>query len=318
MSDPEPLISVIIPFYNQLEQLRMTLIHLDQQTLPDDRYEVIVINDGSIDNLQEEAGAINLSYGLTVYRQDHQGPAAARNLGVKQARGEILLFLDADMLAEPKLLEAHLRAHENRSRVLIEGKRMNHLTKQTPVFMQIIDVDTNPRREPIDFTEILTCNLSVRKSRFLETGGFNERLIRWQDVEFSYRAHRAGFELVFQSEAVAYHEHPMSFQQYCEKQRIHHQLAWHFFNLHPEAAKSFQYILDKLPVDLQKDPLKMIARKSIRSLLALPPVLFGMQQMILFLERNKRPKNLLKFLYWKVIGSYQLTGLREGKKILST
>ena len=245
-----------------------------------------LLTTGRCTDVQEEVEAINLSYGLTVYHQDHQGPAAARNLGAKHARREILLFLDADMLAEPKLLEAHLQAHENRRRALIEGKRLNHLTKQTPVFMQIIDVDTNPRRIPIDFTEILTCNLSVRKSSFLETGGFDERLIRWQDVEFGYRAEQAGFELVFQPEAVAYHEHPMSFQQYCEKQRIHHQLAWHFFNLHPDAVNSFQYILDKLPVDLQKDPLKMITRKNMRILLALPPVLFGMQQMIIFFERH--------------------------------
>jgi GT2 family glycosyltransferase len=307
-------ISVIIPVYNRLDVLLRTLVHLSRQTLPNELFEVIVVDDGSSEPIKEKATGLDLPYKMSVICQDHRGPAAARNLGAANGSGEVLLFLDADMLAEGNLLEAHLQAQEYHKQALIEGLRKIYLSERTPFFMQIIDVDTNPKNKLIDFPEMLTCNLSVKRSNFQKLGGFEENLLKWEDVEFGYRAKQAGCKLVFLPEAVAYHEHPMSFHEFCEKQKILYEQAWRFFKLHLEALGSFEYLSDKLPVDHQKDPLKMITRKNIRSLLALPPVLFGMQQIILVLERNKRPKNLLKFLYWKVIGSYQLTGLREGYK----
>ena len=152
----------------------MTLVHLSQQTLPNELFEVIVVDDGSDDPIQEKATVLELPYRLRVICQEHKGPAAARNLGAKYAEGEVLLFLDADMLAEAKLLEAHLIGHEDHKQALIEGLRKTHISEQTPFFMQIVDVDTNPRKTPIDFPEILTCNMSVQKSIFQKLGGFDE------------------------------------------------------------------------------------------------------------------------------------------------
>ena len=64
----------------------------------------------------------------------------------------------------------------------------------------------------------------------------------------------------------------MSFHEFCEKQKILCQLAWQFFKLHPEALVSFEYLSDKMPVDIVHDRIKMLIRKMIRRLLAFPPV----------------------------------------------
>jgi glycosyltransferase involved in cell wall biosynthesis len=307
-------ISVVIPFYNRLEALQMTLNHLGDQTLPDELFEVIIVNDGSGSGLRDLTASLDLALALTVLCQDHKGPAAARNLGAANARGEILLFLDADMLADPKLLAIHLEAHKIHHRALVEGLRKIHLTPHTPLFMQIIDVDTNPVKTPVDFPEMLTCNLSIKKSDFLELGGFKEQLIRWQDVEFGYRAKRADFKLIHVPEAVAYHEHPMSFEQFCEKQKEHHRLAWRFFELHPGVVNDFNYLSNKLPIDLSNDSPGLLIKKIARSLLASRQVLGSMEQMTTFFENYKQPKNILQFLYWKIISCYQWIGLHQSDK----
>jgi GT2 family glycosyltransferase len=278
-----PKVSLIIPVFNQTTVLLDTLTCLRRQSYPAKDFEVIVVDDGSAEDLHFPIAHLELPFHYSIIRTENRGPAAARNLGAKHAKAEILLFLDADMLAVPNLLEAHLQAQEIHPRALVIGLRKIHLTPRTPLFMQIIDVDTNPRRTPIDFPEILTSNLSLTKTAFMEIGGFDEQLMRWEDVEFGYRAKQAGFDLVFLPEAVAYHEHPISFRQFCEKQKKHHRLSWLFFNLHPDVLNSFDYLSDKLPVDISKDTFRLIIKKNIRRLLASPLLLAIMKQSIILL-----------------------------------
>ena len=86
------MISVVVPAYNAREAIAECLEALLHQTVPRDRYEVIVVDDGSSDGTAE----VVRPYGVKLLQQANQGPAAARNLGVAHAQGEIILFTDAD------------------------------------------------------------------------------------------------------------------------------------------------------------------------------------------------------------------------------
>lgn len=109
------MISVIIPIYNQAQKLIKTLESIAKQTYTD--YEVIIVNDGSTDGVDMVFGNYykNLAtnnYYLFINQTNHGAPAA-RNRGLKEARGEYLFFCDADAILRPEALEKMVKALEN-------------------------------------------------------------------------------------------------------------------------------------------------------------------------------------------------------------
>ena len=95
------LVSVIIPAYNEENTIESCLNSLLNQTIGKESYEVIVVDDGSTDSTSE----IIKRYPVKLFRQGNSGPATARNLGAKNSSGEIILFTDADCVAEPNWIE---------------------------------------------------------------------------------------------------------------------------------------------------------------------------------------------------------------------
>ena len=104
-------VSVVIPTYNRLAILQKSLIALENQDLLDDKisgYEVIVVDDGSTDGTLEwlVAHQAELSH-VRCFSQPHQGPAKARNLGVKKALGDQIVFIDSDLVVTANFLQSH-------------------------------------------------------------------------------------------------------------------------------------------------------------------------------------------------------------------
>jgi len=104
------MISIIIPVYNQAEHLPHLLDSIKRQTY--DNYEIIVVNDGSTDNISEVLEKFKpvFGYKLIDLEQENKGANAARNYGARLANGEYLLFCDADMVMEVNMLASMLRA----------------------------------------------------------------------------------------------------------------------------------------------------------------------------------------------------------------
>src|SRR5260221_8684035 len=95
-------ISVIIPTYNEEKVIGECLSSLQKQT--EKNFEVVIVDDGSTDSTISELSNRSKNLRIKILEQKHQGPAMARNLGVKNAQGEILVFLDADMTFDSNFL----------------------------------------------------------------------------------------------------------------------------------------------------------------------------------------------------------------------
>ncbi|HEY7357106.1 MAG TPA: glycosyltransferase family A protein, partial [Ktedonobacterales bacterium] len=102
---PTLLASLVIPTHNRRESLRMVLEALASQTTPPGEFEVVLICDGCTDGSVEMARSLHVPYCLRVLEQTpNQGPAAARTLGVQEARAALIVFIDDDVVPESTLL----------------------------------------------------------------------------------------------------------------------------------------------------------------------------------------------------------------------
>ena len=111
---------------NRKETLRQVLLTLADQSIHPDRYEVVVIDDGSTDGTGEMIAELDVPYRLTYGYQEHAALATARNHGIRLCRGEVMLYIDDDVLADHHLLEEHLRSHRSFSSCVVNGW-VNHV-----------------------------------------------------------------------------------------------------------------------------------------------------------------------------------------------
>jgi len=121
MLESPPLISVLIPTFNRRNVLERTLPTLFQQDFPADRFEIVVVVDGSSDGTMEFLRKFASPCSMHFVGQPNQGPAVARNAGLKRVSGELVLFLDDDILCPPNLLSLHASAHNGQSRRVVFG-----------------------------------------------------------------------------------------------------------------------------------------------------------------------------------------------------
>src|SRR5215471_12914256 len=110
---PTLKLSVVIPTYNRRELLSRTLQTVLHQHFPAEDYEVVVVVDGSTDGTIDMLRTFNPTCGFRVFNQPNRGQAAARNVGWKAALGELILFVDDDLMCDPTLLQEHTLAHDN-------------------------------------------------------------------------------------------------------------------------------------------------------------------------------------------------------------
>ena len=206
-------ISVVIPTYNRLAILEKCLKSLENQEYSPaliDGYEVVVVDDGSTDNTVEwlKENSAQLPH-VRTFLQDHQGPAAARNLGVKNAQGDTIIFIDSDLVVTPSFLQSHatsLRSAEkslDTNRLFTYGRVINTANFE------------NPTSEPFKVTDFsaayfATGNVAISRHWLEEAGLFDTRfqLYGWEDLELGVRLKKLGLKLIKCPEAVGYHWHP--------------------------------------------------------------------------------------------------------------
>ncbi|WP_144555395.1 glycosyltransferase [Bacillus sp. X1(2014)] len=115
-------VSIIMPSYNKYDYVSLSLYCLNKQTFSRADYEVILVDDCSTDNthliLEEFNPLFNFKY---IRPKKNIGRSKARNLGLRYAKGDIIIFLDAEMLTEPDFIENHFRHHQNEENLVVCG-----------------------------------------------------------------------------------------------------------------------------------------------------------------------------------------------------
>ena len=241
-------LSVVIPTYNRSDLLERALRGLLDQSLPADRYEIIVVDDGSTDATPQVVAACDAPPSRLRYlRQESRGPAAARNYGVREARGHVLLFTGDDCLPDSRLLEEHLHAHaEDQTEELgVIGYVTWHPDLYITPFMSFLEQGVQfgfgqiEDPENVKFWHFYTSNCSVPKRRLEEVGGFDEdfRDAAFEDTELAYRLHLRGLRLIYRPTAVTYHHHATTLERYLERQRVAGHAAVKFYRKHPELVE---------------------------------------------------------------------------------
>jgi glycosyltransferase involved in cell wall biosynthesis len=211
----QPSISVVIPTFNRARQLARALDGLGRQTVAAGTFDVIVVDDGSVDSTPDVL-ARPTNFPLIALRQPNRGPAAARNAGIAAARGEIILFIDDDVIPAANLIELHLHAHAELGSVVIgrmvppAGRQpfwaeweMRMLERQYAQMVAGI-FEPTPR-------QFYTANASVRRDDLERAGLFDAEYRRAEDVELAYRLEELGLRFVFESGAQVLHDTPRTF-----------------------------------------------------------------------------------------------------------
>jgi len=222
-----PKVSVCIPTYNRRQILLQTLESLKRQQEPVQNFEVVVGDDGSVDGTVEMVSALQTPYRLRVFTHANAGPAAATNLAASHAENEILVLLDDDQIAAPRLIGAHIRAHQQYGDVLVQGlfplteesrKRGASLLYERHLMSDIAPLDAEHPFSP----RIWSANVSVRRSTWKRVGGLDESFREYggEDTDFGMRVAAAGCPVVFVPDALSYHVHLISYRS-AQRQPYH-------------------------------------------------------------------------------------------------
>lgn len=212
MTDDRRPISVVIPAYRAQATIGACLDALRAQLTPDD--EVLVVVD---DESRDEMRALCEPRGARVLTPN-RGAAAARNLGAEHARGDIVLFLDADCVPERDWVRAMLAPFADTEIVGACGMKRTKQRGIIPRFIQLefdYRYDNERKLRYIDFVDSGTA--AYRRDVFLQNGGFDTRLSDAEDTDLSYRLSERGYRMAFASEAIVYHPHPESLIEYLRR-----------------------------------------------------------------------------------------------------
>lgn len=224
MQAQAPEFSVVIPAHNAGRTITECLDALAAQTVAPERFEIILVDDGSTDGTAEVARtwfAHHPHISGIVLTQPKATTAAARNRGVERARAPLILFTDADCAPAPSWIEAMAAAFADPE---VVGAKGTYRTRQLALVARFVQIEyedkydllaTQPR---IDFID--TYSAAYRRDVFLANDGFDEVFPYLEDQEFSFRLAQRGYKLVFQPQAVVYHRHAPTVRSYFRKKFI--------------------------------------------------------------------------------------------------
>jgi GT2 family glycosyltransferase len=208
-----PFFSVIIPTYERPAQLASCLRALARQDYPPERFEVVIVDDGSATSPGKILDQFRESLDLKLLEQKNTGPAGARNFGATRARGEFLAFTDDDCEPDALWLRALASSFAGNEERIIGGRTVNALPRNpysetSQAIIEVVYAHFNS--DPQDARFFASNNFAVRAERFRELKGFDESFITSEDREICARWRSRGWGLTYAPEAVVYHAHHLT------------------------------------------------------------------------------------------------------------
>jgi peptidoglycan/xylan/chitin deacetylase (PgdA/CDA1 family)/GT2 family glycosyltransferase len=217
-------LSVVIATFNRRHSLQRTLPPLLAQDLAPEEYELIYVVDGSTDGTAEVLRRQKSPCSMRVLELPHRGPGAARNAGIATAVGDLLIFLDDDLVCPPSHFRSHCEAHPTLAPIIVHGPiyiapdSPRTLTRHaTEVWYEACYRPVDPSvglRLPIATSSII--NSSMPRNLLVESGGFDERFSAQEDYELGLRLWKMGAQFQFLPGGVAYEYFVKPSQRYVQ------------------------------------------------------------------------------------------------------
>ena len=322
-------VSVVIPTFNRPKQVLASLYALRWQTMPADQFEVIAVNDGShvsyADIETEET-----PFRFTLLEQENQGAAVARNTGAAYGQGDVLLFLDDDIRLRRNTLQQLYDRCIALDNTIVLGALVTPNSLLTSPYAQInhkhVDhevVTSEAALRPVSYTHTMTKIMMIPRMLFETSGGFQDPAggrLYWDDVDFGYRAHRAGVRIMRCHSAVAEHwdDGLADWQTAARRAERASELAIKLFERHPALERQLLMFEDKRPIQLGEDLPGLMARKVARRVMAFRPIQSTLEWVTNSAEKRFPNPYLLEPLYRWIIGGYiykgYQTALREAAR----
>lgn len=309
----KPKISVVIPTFNRVNILKKCLDSIFKNDLIG-VFEVIIVDDGSNDNTFGEISKYIIKKNLKniyIYRENNSGPGNARNLGIKKANSNIILFIGDDCIARPNLLTEHYKWNTERfpeENIGILGfSKWSDEIEVTP-FMKWIDkkhlqfsYERLRGENSTSWKDFWTCNFSLKKSFLLKYGLFDKEFpsAAWEDVELGWRLSKFGFNIKYNKAAKIGHCHPTSLISFEKRMAV---LGYSQMILARKMGNEYKN-------KLLKQPLKSIILIFDKMITYLG-FLFIFERLAILLEK----KVAISIILYPVLYHYKLRGIRQYEK----
>ena len=239
--------SVIIPSYNPTQKLPETLERLLPQADLIDELIIIIDNNSYTDFAKSLLEKYAASLKMKIFPQENSGRGKSRNRGVELASGDLIIFLDDDMLAENGLIEKHIQYHIKNPGAIVSGNGYRNPKEANYDFGKfLIQMETGWKQNAGDVSEVTlqkfnftACNMSLPKSVLKELNGFDTRFSDGEDFDFAVRAINKGIPVMYDISLLAWHNDWPGIDTYIRRQNEYTAAKMDIVNAHPEYLQYF-------------------------------------------------------------------------------
>lgn len=220
-TSPVPFISVVVPAYNAQSMIALCIESLLGQTYPKDRYEVLIVDNNSTDDTAEIIKKYPVTYLL---ESNKQTPYAARNTGIRHARGSIIALTDSDCVADENWLKQGAAPFDDPKVIAVGGRITAYEPRRYIEFYQeknkIFNQKETLSKQRCDAKSaaIATPNAFYRKEALEKVGLFDDTIFGGGDYEICYRIQKSlPGRFIYAEDAVIYHKHASSLRKIWEQ-----------------------------------------------------------------------------------------------------
>lgn len=277
-----PFVTIVVIVLNMKNELYQCLKSIESLDYPRDKFEVLVIDGGSNDGTLD----ICKNFSVKCLIEEKKGRGLARNIGIKNSKGEIIAFVDADCRVTRNWLMVHAKNHMNKSVGAVGGAVINPLMSISNKFAltnhyeYFAEFDENIPKKMI--YHVCTSNASFKKNTIEEAGFFDDTLDAYEDFELCNRITQIGSKLFFDPDAKVLHF------------GVHPSMSSYSFMINEiERAKSHLYAQISNPNIIGRLPMHPVS-----ALLFTPSIVLArITRQIIKLKYAKAPKILILLPY---------------------
>ena len=246
MNNMRTVISIIIPSYNSSLTIIPTLRSLEEQSL--NNFEVVVVNNGSSDDTNTKIQSFNSGSDLVIklIEMPKLTRGKARNVGVNNSVGDLLIFYDSDVRINPESVKYHYEFHENIKGGILDGPVLYDLSRingDFQMYRALREIEWYKRSfKPIrkDRAGLTGANKSMMKKTFEIVGGFSENLYDSEDFYFSFLAmHKYGMDIYQDYRTWVYHDDYKNLESYVKRYKQGNKSAKMLYLNNPDIIEKY-------------------------------------------------------------------------------